>query len=107
MADSDTPDPPDQPRARRRPGPAREARAWRSRTTANLLFERSETFGSTVAGETRSLAVIATIASWLIIAVYLWFRFKSLVYGLAAIIAVVHDVLDHPGRRRRHLLAVA
>jgi SecD/SecF fusion protein len=59
----------------------------------NLLFERSETFGSTVAGETQSLAVVATVASWLIIALYLWFRFKSLVYGLAAIIAVVHDVL--------------
>ena len=59
----------------------------------SLLFERSESFGSTVAGETRSLAIVATIASWLIIALYLWFRFKSLVYGLAAIIAVVHDVL--------------
>ena len=59
----------------------------------NLLFERSETFGSTVASETRTLAVIATVASWLIIALYLWFRFKSLVYGLAAIVAVVHDVL--------------
>ena len=59
----------------------------------NLLFERSESFGSTVAGETQTLAVIATVASWLIIALYLWFRFKSLVYGLAAIIAVVHDVL--------------
>jgi SecD/SecF fusion protein len=46
-----------------------------------------------VADETRNLAMIATIASWLIIAVYLWFRFKSLVYGLAAIIAVIHDVL--------------
>ncbi len=62
-------------------------------TDRNLLFERSETFGSTVAGETRTLAVVATIASWAIIAVYLWLRFKSLVYGLAAIIAVVHDVL--------------
>ena len=59
----------------------------------NLLFERSETFGSTVAGETQTLAIVATVASWLIIAVYLWLRFKSLVYGLAAIIAVVHDVL--------------
>jgi SecD/SecF fusion protein len=29
----------------------------------------------------------------LIIIVYLWFRFKSLVYGLAAVLAVVHDVL--------------
>jgi SecD/SecF fusion protein len=58
-----------------------------------LLFERSETFGSTVASETRDLAIVAIIASWLIIALYLWFRFKSLVYGLAAIIAVIHDVL--------------
>ncbi len=59
----------------------------------SLLFERSETFGSTVAGETQTLAIVATVASWLIIAVYLWLRFKSFVYGLAAIIAVVHDVL--------------
>ncbi len=59
----------------------------------NLLFERSETFGSTVAGETQTLAIVATVASWLIIAVYLWLRFKSLVYGLAAIVAVIHDVL--------------
>ncbi len=63
------------------------------RNDRNLLFERSETFGSTVASETKSLAIIATVASWLIIAGYLWIRFKSLVYGLAAIIAVVHDVL--------------
>ena len=59
----------------------------------NLLFERSESFGSTVAGETQTLAIVAMLASWVIIALYLWFRFKSLVYGLAAIIAVVHDVL--------------
>ena len=59
----------------------------------NLLFERITNFGSTVAGETRTLALIATVASWLIIIVYLWFRFKSLVYGLAAVLAVVHDVL--------------
>ena len=73
----------------------------------NLLFERSETFGSTVAGETRSLAIVATIASWLIIALYLWFRFKSLVYGLAAIIAVVHDVLITLGAVAVTLLALA
>ena len=62
-------------------------------TDRSLLFERSETFGSTVAGETQTLAIVATVASWLIIAVYLWLRFKNLVYGLAAIIAVIHDVL--------------
>ncbi len=59
----------------------------------DLLFERITKFGETVAGETRQLALIATLASWLIIIAYLWFRFKSLTYGLAAVLAVVHDVL--------------
>ncbi|MDR3637514.1 MAG: protein translocase subunit SecD [Isosphaeraceae bacterium] len=59
----------------------------------DFLFERITKFGGTVAGETRNLALIATVASWLIIIAYLWFRFKSLTYGLAAVLAVVHDVL--------------
>ncbi len=59
----------------------------------DLLFERITNFGGTVAAETRTLALMATVASWLIIIAYLWFRFKSLTYGLAAVLAVVHDVL--------------
>ncbi|WP_165230393.1 protein translocase subunit SecD [Aquisphaera insulae] len=59
----------------------------------DLLFERVANFGGTVASETRTLAVIATVASWVIIIVYLWWRFHSFTYGLAAVLAVVHDVL--------------
>ncbi|MHC5543460.1 protein translocase subunit SecF, partial [Singulisphaera rosea] len=59
----------------------------------DMLFERITNFGGTVASETQTLALIATVASWLIIIAYLWLRFKSLTYGLAAVIAVVHDVL--------------
>ena len=59
----------------------------------DLLFERITNFGSTVAGETRTLALIATVASWVIIIVYLWWRFHSFTYGLAAVLAVIHDVL--------------
>jgi SecD/SecF fusion protein len=59
----------------------------------DLLFERITNFGGTVAAETQVLAYIATIASWIIIIVYLWWRFRSLTYGLAAVLAVVHDVL--------------
>jgi SecD/SecF fusion protein len=59
----------------------------------DLLFERVTNFGGTVAGETRTLALIATVASWVIIIVYLWWRFHSFTYGLAAVLAVVHDVL--------------
>ena len=90
-----------------------EARACRSRTTANLLFERSETSAAPWPRETRTPRPDRDVASWLIIIAYLWFRFKSLTYGLAAVIAVVHDVLitlgavavtywlvDDPGRQR-------
>jgi SecD/SecF fusion protein len=59
----------------------------------DLLFERITNFGGTVAGETRTLALLATVASWIIIIVYLWWRFHSFTYGLAAVLAVVHDVL--------------
>ena len=37
--------------------------------------------------------MIATFASWVIIIAYLWWRFHSFTYGLAAVLAVVHDVL--------------
>jgi SecD/SecF fusion protein len=59
----------------------------------DLLFERLTNFGGTVAAETRTLALLATVASWVIIIVYLWWRFHSFTYGLAAVLAVVHDVL--------------
>ncbi len=59
----------------------------------DLLFERITNFGGTVASDTRTLALIATVASWVIIIVYLWWRFHSFTYGLAAVLAVVHDVL--------------
>jgi SecD/SecF fusion protein len=59
----------------------------------SLMFERLSNFGGTVAGETQKLAVMAIVASWVIIAAYLWLRFKSWTYGFAAVLALVHDVL--------------
>jgi SecD/SecF fusion protein len=59
----------------------------------SLLFDRLVNFGGAVAKEARIKAIIAVVASWLIIIAYLWFRFKSVTYGLAAVIALVHDVL--------------
>ena len=87
------PGPADRPGARGGPGPAQGPGPSSLQNDPNFLFERIENFGGTVAGETRILALVATVASWLIIIAYLWFRFKSLVYGLAAVLALVHDVL--------------
>jgi SecD/SecF fusion protein len=63
------------------------------RDNPDLMFDRLENFSGAVAGETRNLAVIAIILSWVIIIVYVWMRFKSMAYGLAAVISLIHDVL--------------
>ena len=57
------------------------------------FFPASSTIGGTVAGNTRIIAVYALIASWLGIIVYLWVRFQGVAFGLAAVIALIHDVL--------------
>jgi len=58
-----------------------------------LMFDRLENFGGAVAGETRRAAMVAVVLSWVAIIAYVWFRFKSVTYGLAAVLALVHDVL--------------
>jgi len=57
------------------------------------IFDEVTTFESSVAGETKQSAVIAVIAALLSIVAYVWFRFENLVFGLAAVVALAHDVL--------------
>ncbi|MHC4994633.1 MAG: protein translocase subunit SecD, partial [Planctomycetota bacterium] len=49
-------------------------------------------FSPTVAETLRQQAIVALIFSCFAIVAYIWFRFGSLRYGLAAIAALVHDV---------------
>lgn len=57
------------------------------------VFDEVTTFESSVAGETKQSAVIAVMAALLAIVAYVWFRFENLVFGLAAVVALAHDVL--------------
>jgi SecD/SecF fusion protein len=57
------------------------------------IFERENNFKSQVAGETRGKAVLALVLSWVAMIIYLALRFKNVSYGLAAVVALVHDVL--------------
>ncbi len=57
------------------------------------IFDEVTTFESSVAGETKQSAVIAVVAALLAIVAYVWFRFENLVFGLAAVVALAHDVL--------------
>jgi SecD/SecF fusion protein len=57
------------------------------------LFDEVNTFASAVASEMKESALIAIILSIVAISGYIWFRFQSIVFGVAAIVALVHDVL--------------
>jgi SecD/SecF fusion protein len=56
-------------------------------------FPSSNTIGSKVAGSTRVRAVYALLFSLVCIVGYIWLRFQRVVFGLAAVVALVHDVL--------------
>ncbi len=49
--------------------------------------------GSAVASDTRFWACVALVLSWSLIIIYLWIRFQGVAFGLAAVIALIHDVL--------------
>ena len=49
-------------------------------------------FSSQVSGTMKQQAIVAMALSLLAVIVYIWFRFGSFTYGIAAIIALVHDV---------------
>jgi len=57
------------------------------------VFPSSNQIGGKVAGNTQLSALEALLASMLIIVVYIWIRFQNVIYGLAAVVALVHDVL--------------
>ena len=53
----------------------------------------SSEIGSRVAGEMIGRATAAFLASLLCIVGYIWFRFQRVIYGVAAVAALIHDVL--------------
>ena len=56
-------------------------------------FKRVVSIGSTVASELKSRAALALFFACLTIIIYIWFRFGELKFGVAAVLALVHDVL--------------
>ena len=77
--------------------------AWRqfAQNESDLLaaaLSRSEAmlamnFDAAIAGEAVQRAIFAIIVSWLAIVLYLWLRFGSIQWGLAAVICLIHDVI--------------
>jgi len=56
------------------------------------VFPTSSEIGSKVAGNTQMMAMYAMLASMVMIVLYVWIRFQNVIFGLAAVVALVHDV---------------
>ncbi|MEM1063624.1 MAG: protein translocase subunit SecF, partial [Planctomycetota bacterium] len=65
----------------------------RARFAAEPVFDEVNSFDTAVAGEMQVSAITAILASLVAIVGYLWLRFESVTFGLAAVVALVHDVL--------------
>jgi len=56
------------------------------------FFPASSQVGASVAGTTQQQAVTAIAISLALILAYVWFRFTQVTFGIAAVVAVIHDV---------------
>jgi len=67
--------------------------SWAERFNVTPYFPTSSSVGSQIAEKTMSDAGVAIVISLIGIIGYCWFRFQNLAFGLAAVIALIHDVL--------------
>ena len=65
----------------------------KSTTNNQPLFPLANKIGGRVASDMKTKAIAAIIISLVGIVAYIWFRFQNVVYGLAAVVALIHDVL--------------
>ena len=57
------------------------------------VYYSANSIGGKVAGNTKVTAVYALLASLGMIVLYVWLRFQNVAFGLAAVVALIHDVL--------------
>jgi len=76
---------------------AEQARSVAQQLEADLealpIFPLANKIGGKVAGNMQWLALRAIVLSLIGIIGYIWFRFQNVSFGLAAVVALVHDVL--------------
>jgi len=57
------------------------------------VFQSFSKIEGRVAGEMQQKAILGLLLSLIFITIYIWFRFNKVSYGVAAVIALIHDVL--------------
>ena len=69
------------------------AQAVAAQIAEEVAFEASSSIGSSVAGYARVQGMLAIFGSLLCVVAYLWLRFKRAIFGISAVVGLVHDVL--------------
>jgi len=64
-----------------------------AKLNASPVFPSSNQIGGKVAGRAKIQAFAALMAAMVMIVIYVWIRFQNLMFGLAAVLALIHDVL--------------
>ncbi|MFI4876674.1 MAG: protein translocase subunit SecF, partial [Blastopirellula sp. JB062] len=64
-----------------------------SELSSTPVWPSSSNIGAQVAGDMQQMAIFALLLSLIGVVAYIWFRFQNLAFGLAAVVALVHDVL--------------
>lgn len=67
--------------------------ALKSNLESRPAWLSSSKIGGKVAGDTKNKALAAILISLVCIVGYLWIRFQRVIFGLSAVVALVHDVL--------------
>ncbi len=67
--------------------------SWRKQMDEHPTFDEISSFDTAVAGEMQTSAIMAVLASLVMIVFYIWIRFGDATFGLAAVAALAHDVL--------------
>ncbi len=60
---------------------------------ARPVFLSATAIGGKVAGDTEKQAILAVLVSMACIVIYIWIRFQNVVFGLGAVVALIHDVI--------------
>ena len=71
----------------------RVAEKLTAKVSGTPVWLSASKIGPQVAGDAKRRAAWALFASWIAITLYTWFRFQHFVYGIAAVVALIHDVL--------------
>lgn len=74
-------------------GPAKILEAVQNDFNQRPYFRSLSGVGGQIAGESQVDAFVALFACLIGIVIYIWIRFQKVAYGLAAVVALIHDIL--------------